>query len=555
MPRKEATPTPRQALLAIEKKIYRQNRETIIEFTEVQDKNFKKYYREYRKAVRTFQRRASQEEVEKDIAKARFALVGDYHTLDQSQRSFVRTLRSYIRNHDKEIVVALETVEHRHQKFLDAFMRGEIDHATFVKKIGFKESWFFDLWENYTVIFDFLKYHKIRIFGIEANNYRDKSLLERDRFMAQRLVNLAKRFPHKKIFVLVGDLHLAPAHLPREIIKVSNSPLPVRQAGNPLLSRGGSVVTLYQNSPDIYWKLSEKNMVDHTLIVKVAPNAYCRMHTPPIIVQQSYINWLYHEEGNFDWVDARGSFLTIVQQVAELLDLKLPPDDEDVEVYTCGDLGFMKLLNRRKIFSAHELKVIRHQIEHSQSYFLSRARIVYIANVSINHAAEEASHYLKHLMTGEEFPRSHRDAFYANVLHEALGFFGSKIINNKRKCARRKDYVSEKDYLEKAGLMTKRGLEYETACLFLEQAKEINKGRLLRTNKIAGFSTELFMSLTHALGYDLGDGLYYGFMDGRVPKEVMHDLFVNPFKEEGEPGRVYITLVKALKNVKRAEGN
>lgn len=531
---------PRQELLKIEKKIFQQNQRIIADSTFVADKHFKKYHARYKQAVQRYKKAVDIAEVEAAIARSRVVLAGDYHTLDQSQRSFVRVMRSYFKNRDKNVVVALETIQHRHQRHLDDFLLNKIDQKTFIKKIGFKKHWFFDLWDNYQVIFDFLKYHAIPIFGIEAPAYEKKSLRERDVYMTRHIVKLAQEYPNKKILVLVGDLHLAPPHMPREIkmqAKKEKIHLPL--------------VMLYQNSAPIYWQLSEKDLVDHTLIVQIADKTYCRMHTPPLIVQQSYLNWLYHEEGGFDWADAKGSFLNIVEQLAHLIGSEPPRDYENVDVYTCGDLGFMKLLRRKKMFSKKDLKFIRHQIESSESYFLPRPRIAYIANVSINHAAEEASHYLKYLLTGPEHPRTPKDAFYANVLHEAAGFFGSKLINGKRKCAYYKDFAAQKKYLENADLAAVKNVEYETSVLFLKQNRLLKAGQLLHTNKIVTLSQKLFLSLSHALGYDLGDHLYYGFMAQKIKREIIKDLYSNPYDEEGEPGEVFLKLSKTLKGVKR----
>lgn len=534
---------PRQELHRIEKRIYQQNQQIIRDSSEVIDKNFTRYENHYRRTTYDYQKTATVKELETLIKKSHVVLVGDYHTLDQSQRSFVRVLRSYFRSQDKNIVVALETIQNKHQRILDCFMASVISDKDFIKKIGFQKHWFFDLWENYTVIFDFLKYHAIPTYGIEADNAEKRSLKERDIFMAERIVELAQKNPDKVIFVLVGDLHLAPQHLPREIQRAARS------------GRGGVsppvILSLYQNSPTIYWQLSEKNLVDHTLLVKIRDGEYCRMHTPPIIVQQSYLNWLYHEEGAFDWIDAKASFVGIVERLATLLEIKLPADHDNIEVYTCGDLSFMRILRQGRLFNKKELRFIHGQVLRSQSYFMAKARVAYIANVSIHHAAEEASHYLKFLLSGLEKSRSHKDAFYANVLHEALGFFGSKIINAKRKCARLADFVAEIKYLKNAELVAKRPVEYETAVVFIENAKLARRGQVLPTQKITHLSQDLFLALTHALGYDLGDHLYYAFMAGQIGKEKIREVFLNPFEKEGEPGSCYLQLVKILKDVKR----
>lgn len=534
---------PRKEILKIEKKLFNEHKRIIDDSTIVSDLNFKKYWRHYKNSVKNYKAPCEVSDIQKQAHKSDIILVGDYHTLDQSQRSFVRLLKLYFKNHKAtNVIITLETIQQRHQKHLDDYLKENINTENFIKKIGFKEHWFFDLWNNYELIFDFLKYHEVPIFAIDADHRKDITLKERDEFMANQIIEIHKKFPNKTIFTLVGDLHLAKRHLPKEIerfAKKSKIKVP-------------KVLSLYQNSADIYWKLSEQGLVDHVHFVKISENEYCRLHTPPLIVQQSYLNWLYHEEGTFDWIDPKSSFLDIVKQICKILGVNLPQDYEDVEVYTCGDLSFLQTLKRKKIFNTNEMKFINYQISHENSYFMPRARMVYVANVSIHHAAEEASHYLKFLLSGEEFPRHRKDAFYANVLHEAIGFFGSKLINSKRKCPRYKNYVDEKKFLETSGLDSLRSLDYATADIFIEHHKRFKKDQsLIHSNKIANMTSELFLSITHALGYDLGDLLYYGFMAGKISKEMIHDLYISRFESDGEPGKIYKNLMQKLKGIKR----
>jgi uncharacterized iron-regulated protein len=543
MPRKNApADSPRAQIMRLEKKLYAENKAAIKEATVVEDPNFKAYWRHYQGAIRRYARVSDMGRVLDAVDRARVVLVGDYHTLDQSQRSFVRLLRGYFdRDKRKKAAIAIETVQARFQKHLTGFMEGGLGADDFIKKIGFRKHWFFDLWRNYRVIFDYLLYHRVPLRAIDADNRKKHTLLDRDVFMAREIVKFAKERPADKIFVLVGDLHLAPRHLPGELKKLARR----EKLELPLL-------TLYQNSPEIHWDLSRRGNVDHIDVVQVSETEFCRQHTPPLIVQQSYLNWLYHEDDSFDWIDAKGSFVHLVEQVAGIVGLDLPKDFENVDVYTCGDLSFLKTLKRRKIFTKKELDFIRGQVVHSESYFMPRSRMVYIANVSIHHAAEEATHYLKYLFSGEEFPRSRQDAFYANALHEAIGFFGSKLVNAKRKCPRLGDFVKDAAFLMAAPAATHdRQIRLETADLFIQHAQGLKKFQLIHPNKVKEMSSRLFLSVTHAVGYDLGDHLYYGFMAGAVPKEIIKDLFMERFEDEGEPGKMYIALQRLLKSIKR----
>lgn len=525
----------------MQKRIYRDNQRHIRETTEVTDPQFAGYERRYNRAVARYQRRVRIPDVGRAMLGASVVLVGDYHTLDQSQRSFMRVLRTFAAFR-RPMAVALECVVSSKQKQLDEFMRGEISEQEFARHVGFRKRWFFDLWPHYRVIFDWLKENSVSVIGIESDAHADMTLKERDVFMSQQIVSWCCQHPDATLFVLVGDLHLAPQHLRREIARCA------RRQGIKL-----PVLTLYQNSPAIYWQLSRRNVIDEIMVVKLSKNEFCRLHTPPIIAQQSYLNWLYHDEGHIDWIDAKASFIEILRQIARVIGLKLPAHHEEIDVYTCGDLSFLPHLSRRRGVSRRELSAIRRQVRHSESYFFAKAPLVYIANVSINHAAEEASHYLKFLCAGLEKPRSRADAFYANVLHEALGFFGSKLINSKRKCARAADFRREIGFLEKSGLTLARRLEAETARLFLRHEKIMIAGKFFKSNQIAMMSPAVFISLSHAIGYDLGDRLYHAFMGGKISAEKIRQIYQDPWLGDGVPARAYLAAIQPIRRLRRPE--
>lgn len=296
--------------------------------------------------------------------------------------------------------------------------------------------------------------------------------------------------------------------------------------------------------------MAEEGIDDRVEVVRLADGNFCRMHTPPIICQRSYLNWLEHEEGEIDYADAKASFLELVDRLCEFLGVELGAARDEVEVFTSGDLSFLKRLEERGDFSKAEIRAIKRQILASESYYIARARVVYLANLSINHAAEEAAHFIKGVLAGIEEPREVVDAFYANILHEALGFFGSKCINHKRKCSHEKDFKNLSAYFQTVRVPAERRLEVETAHLVLEYRKLESRGRHLARTDIFTSRMDLFLSLTHALGYMLGDRLYYGLMGRKVTKAEVRDLFVEPWQEKGEPLEVYRRLSRCLRGVK-----
>ena len=95
-----------------------------------------------------------------------------------------------------------------------------------------------------------------------------------------------------------------------------------------------------------------------------------------------------------------------------------------------------------------------------------------------------------------------------------------------------------------------RGLEYQTALIFLEHERKTKEGIPFHPNTIKSLSVDLFLAVTHAVGYYLGDRIFYGFLGGQLSKNYVRELFYDSMEEEGEPVRRYFQLVKKLKGVK-----
>lgn len=529
--------SPRSELLAIQKKLYRRNKDLIKNSILVKEPGFGRYEAAYNRVVAGYKRVATQDEMVEAVLSADIIYVGDYHTCNQSQRSFLRILKAVVQKHP-DFMIGLELIHKRHQGIIDRYLCGRLTDDTFLKKIGLKEHWVFDLWGNFKLIFDFSKYHGIPIYGIDAAA-EGASIQERDLESAKLIARIAERNPNRRLFVFIGDLHIALPHLPRDVKKI--------------LKRKGiekRELILFENSERIYWKLADKGLDDQVEVVLLPDGNFCRMHTPPLICQQSYLNWLEHEEGEIDYADAKASFSDLVGRISQFLRIKLGREKDDVEVFTCGDLSFLKRLRESREFSKKEIEMIKRQILSSESYYIARTRFVYLANLSMNHAAEEASHFIKHMCSGEEEPREMVDAFYANILHESLGFFGSKLINHKRKCYHEKDFRKLLTYFKTIRVPVDRRIEEETSHLVVEYKQYERRGKSLRYTAIFKQKIDLFLAVTHALGYMLGDRLYYGMMQGVISRRQIRKLYFDQWKEAGEPFKAYIELVRMLRRVK-----
>lgn len=530
--------SPREELLSIQKSLFRHNQRLIQESILVKEPDFERYERSYKRCVRRFQKPATIEAMIGACLKADIIYVGDYHTLQQSQRSFLRILKTVIKK-NRNFSIGLELLHRRHQKVLDSYVAGKITEATFLKKVGLRKYWVFDLWGSFKPLFDFAKYHDIPLLAIDAAP-KGADLKARDLATAKLVVKHLKQNPDKKMFVFIGDLHIAPPHLPEK----------VRQA-----LRAGGVGTkreaiLYQNAEAIYWKLAHQGLEHDTEVVQIDERSFCRMHTPPVITQRSYLNWLEHEEGELDYADAKHQFMELTERITHFLKIDLGREREKVEVYTCGDLSFLEKIEKGRRFSKEEMETIKRHIVLSESYYISKLRLVYLSNLSINHAAEEAAHFIKHICSGEEKPRHSFDAFYANILHEALGFFGSKIVNHQRKCYHERGYLQLIQYFQKMRSPGKRHLEYETALLAYQAKMMEKRGEAFHDMDLVVHNPDLFFALTHALGYILGDKLYYALLKGVVTKADLRHLFYDPWKGDGKPFQVYWMLIIKTEPIK-----
>ena len=116
----------------------------------------------------------------------------------------------------KDFVIALELIHKRHQGAIDQYLVGEISEREFLEEIKLKRRWYFDLWPNFQPIFDFSKYHGLPIYGVESAHSLNSTLKSRDLACAHRLVEIMRTHPKHKLLVFIGDLHIAPEHLPAD---------------------------------------------------------------------------------------------------------------------------------------------------------------------------------------------------------------------------------------------------------------------------------------------------------------------------------------------------
>jgi hypothetical protein len=523
--------TAREEIGRLQRRLFERQRKLIATSVLGQNAEFRAYEQRYLRRTRDFLRQAGYAELLDAVAQADVVYVGDYHTLKQSQRSFLKLLQR--RWPRRPPVVALEFVQGRHQRALDAWLAGTLDDARFLRAIEYRRHSIFDTWENFRPILDEARKRSIPVVGIDRIANGRTSLAERDRYAAARIVDALR--PGAQLLVLAGQLHVAPPHLPEAVAReAARRGLPAPQ---PLV--------VYQNCERIWWALQRAGRELDADAAVVRPGEWCLINTPPVVVQQSYLDWIEGGEQPLESGHLERRFRLLARTVARFLGVdsrELRGALDDVRVYTAGNLSFVRSLRG---FTRRERQQIEAQILSRESYYIPRANVAYLANLSINHAAEEATHFVRHVVSGaDDEERGLVDAFYARALEEAYAFCGSKIVNPRRKCPHEPE-------LER--LARSRDARSRTLARLTLLHRQIEAGapglRSLR-NVYGVHGTELFNAVTHTLGYMLGDRLYSALATGRMLKREVRELFLDPLDDEGQAFLTYMELSRKLRDVR-----
>src|SRR5215469_76465 len=175
----------------------------------------RKYLREFNRAFRTYESVLTGEEVQAALRGADVVLVGDYHALPASQRSAASLLEHRALAGDRPVVLGVETIFARDQHILDEWWRREIDESELRQRIRFDLDWGYD-WTPFHELLVAARDHAEALYGLDCMPREDlRKIAARDRHAVAKIAEIRERHPNAVIFVLFGESHLAPGHLPR----------------------------------------------------------------------------------------------------------------------------------------------------------------------------------------------------------------------------------------------------------------------------------------------------------------------------------------------------
>ncbi len=447
-----------------------------------------------------------------DVAQADLILLGDFHALQQSQKSHLRILRASSQKRPR--ILAVEFFHSRYQAIVDQYMEGGLAEFEFLDKIRWEANWGFP-WENYRPILRYAQKNKIRVFGINQSLPDEKKdqLQARDKFAAEKILEIRRHNPEAQIFVVIGDLHISSQHLPKQIEK--------RKARAEILN----VVSVFQNPEKIYFRLLEKEEEVAVDVVQMGRGKYGLISVPPWVKWQNYLMFLEQSldrelhSGVFEYTDHVGRYLNLISS-----DFGVPVPRDHFSIYTADDNGFWDALSEGLEFA--NLKYYRRKIEMSQSFFVPEMSVGYLARPTVNHAAQLAmSIFHAYLAQWKLTPKVSAESFSRLIWIETIQYFGTKIINPKRK--------TETIFDLRASLASRTSveLERETLQLALNQrmkevlflAGERSKAPAFRPRK-----TGSYPEAARLLGGILGERLFTGLRQRLLSPAIVLKLLRHP---------------------------
>ena len=485
--------------------------------------NRRKYLREFNRAFRSYDSLLDSEQVQNELRSADIVLIGDYHALPNAQRQAASLIEQRALVGDRPVVLGVETIFARDQHILDEWWRREIDESELRQRIRFDLDWGYD-WTPFHELLVTARDHAEALYGLDCMPREDlRKIGARDRHAAIKIAEIRERHPNAVIFVLFGESHLAPGHLPRALQKQIPDV---------------KVLTILQNIDALYWCAAGER-ADKVDAVRVNDDVLCVFNSTPLEKYESYRlfldQWSRCDEGPdfaptiYNLIDSLASFLEINRysphngtQPKFLVDM-LP------EVYGgSSDEMLLRLISRKGIGGPEFESMLAH-VEERGSAYLPALNAFYIQDFQMMHAAEDATRFLHHACqglpnringsagTGSQ-NQNKADMFYARVVEHAVAYFGSRVLYPARPAHNPDD----------------------SPCLS-RTALDKTAQAAVRTDD------DKYESYAREWGYCMGSQIYDAYLAGKVLPSGLRRLFLAHLDEPGLARKVCAAVIARLR--------
>ena len=494
--------------------------------------NRRKYLREFNDAFRTYDSVLNAEQIQSALHSTDIVLIGDYHALPAAQRYAASLIEQRALAGDRPVVLGVETIFARDQHILDEWWRREIDETELRQRIRFDLDWGYD-WTPFYELLVTARDHAEAVYGLDCMPREDlRKIGARDRHAAAKIAEIRQRHPNAVVFVLFGESHLAPGHLPNAL----RQQLP-----------DAKVLTVLQNIDALYWRAAGER-ADKVDAVRVNDEVVCVFNATPLEKYESYRLFLDQWSRCDNSPDFAPTIYNLIDSLARFLEINRyspyngtqPKFLVDMlpEVYAGSSDAMLLRLVSRKSIADQERESMLVSIEKRGSAYLPQVNAFFIREFQMIHAAEDATRFLHQACQGlpqrlnghaEEGAVNGNcrnvtpiDDFYARLVEHAVAYFGSRVLHPARPAPIAENFAQ----LSRA------------ACEKAAQAA-------------ARADAAEFESAAQGWGYRIGHQMYDAYLAGKIAPSSVRRLFLAHLNEPGLARKACAAVIAKLRSVSR----
>jgi len=490
----------------------------------------RKYLREFNQAFRSYNSVLDAQQIWSAVHGADMVLIGDYHALAAAQRYAASLLEQRALAGDRRVVLGVETIFARDQHILEEWWRREISEEELRQRIRFDLDWGYD-WTPFYELLVTARDHGEAVYGLDCMPRENlRKIGARDRHAAAKIAEIRRRHPDAVIFVLFGESHLAPGHLPRAVQKEMPD---------------AKVLTVLQNIDALYWRAAGER-ADKVEAVSIVDDVLCVFNATPLEKYESYRlfldQWSLCDTGPdfaptiYNLIDSLAAFLQINRysphngtQPKFLVDM-LP------EVHGNSSDALIHRMLSRKGITERQLESMLATVEERGSAYLPQVNAFYVRDFQMVHAAEDATRFLHHAcrslpqrlnghdggngLQENECVALSVDYFYTRVLEDAVAYFGSRVLYPSRPAPEMEDsFVLSRAACEKTGQAAVRA------------------------------DADKFDAIARQWGYRLGNLIYDKYLAGKVKPSSLRRLFLARIDEPSIARKVCTAVIARLRSL------
>ncbi len=481
----------------------------------------RKYLREFNQAFRNYDSLLDSGEIQSTLHSADVVLIGDYHALPAAQRHAASLIEQRALVGDRPVVLGVETIYARDQHILDEWWRREIEENELRQRIRFDLDWGYD-WTPFYNLLVTARDHAEALYGLDCMPREDlRKIGARDRHAAAKIAETRLRHPDAVIFVLFGESHLAPGHLPRELHQ---------------FMPGAKILTVLQNIDALYWRAAGEP-THKVEAVRVNDEVLCVFNATPLEKYESYRLFLDQWSRCEDGPDFAPTIYNLIDSLVRFLEInRYSPHNSTQpkflvdmlpEVYGASSEGMLRRLLSRKGIEEAVREAMLASVEERGSAYLPQVNAFYVREFQMIHAAEDATRFLHqacqglpHRLNGRSDENGNGknpiDDFYMHVIEHAVAYFGSRVLYPSRPAPDDSLPISR------------------AACEKLAQAT-------IRAEK------SKFDAAARDLGYRIGCQIYDAYLAGKVAPSGLRRLFLAHLDEPGLARKVCATVIAKLR--------